>query len=144
MDFLSDLGHDLVAGLLYGGVGLVLMGLGFALIDMLTPGKLADILCTARRKDAGIIVGAAMLGIGLIVTIAIITAAGDLSHGLAESAGFGLVGIVLMGVAFVAIDRITPGSLGEIIADEHEDPAVAYVTAATLLGVAGIIAAAIS
>lgn len=144
MEFLNDLLFDLVAGLAYGAVGIILMLVGYGIIDLLTPGRLGDVICKDRRKDAGIIVSAAMLGIGLIVTIAIVTAGGDLSHGLAESAGYGLIGIALMAVAFVAIDKVTPGSLGEIIADEHEDPAVAYVTAASLLAVAGIIAAAIS
>jgi uncharacterized membrane protein YjfL (UPF0719 family) len=144
MEFLNDLAFDLVAGLAYGAIGIVLMLIGYGMLDLLTPGKLGDVICKQRRRDAGVIVGAAMFGIGVIVTIAIVTSGGDLTHGLAQATGYGLVGILLMGVAFVAIDKVTPGSLGEIIADEHEDPAVAYVTSATLIGVAGIIAAAIS
>ena len=144
MEFLNDLAFDLVAGLAYGVVGLVLMIVGYKVVDLLTPQDLGALLVTRRRRDAGIIVGAAMLGIGLIVSVAILASEGDLSHGLAESAGFGAVGIILMAAAFVAIDKLTPGSLGEILGDEHEDPALAYVTAASLLAVAGIIAAAIS
>jgi uncharacterized membrane protein YjfL (UPF0719 family) len=122
----------------------VLMVAGYKVIDVLTPGNLGEVLVTERRRDAGVIVGAAMLGIGLIVASAILASQDDLSHGLAEAAGFGAIGIALMAVAFVAMDKLTPGSLGEIVADEHEDPALAYVTAASLLAVAGIIAAAIS
>lgn len=144
MEFLNDLAFDLVAGLAYGLVGIVLMLVGYGMLDLLTPGRLGEVIARDRRRDAGIVVGAALLGIGLIVTVAIVAAGGELAHGLAESAGYGLVGIVLMGVAFFAIDRVTPGSLGEILTDEHDDPAVAYVTAAALLGVSGVIAAAIS
>lgn len=144
MEFLNDLAFDLVAGLAYGVVGLVLMVVGYKVVDLLTPQDLGTLLVTRRRRDAGVIVGAAMLGIGLIVSVAILASEGDLSHGLAESAGFGAVGIILMAAAFVAIDKLTPGSLGEILSDEHEDPALAYVVAASLLAVAGIIAAAIS
>jgi uncharacterized membrane protein YjfL (UPF0719 family) len=144
MEFLNDLAFDVVSGLAYGLVGIALMLVGYWMLDLLTPGRLGDLLCRQRRKDAGMIVGAAMLGIGLIVTVAIVTAGGDLGRGLAESVGFGLSGILLMGVAFIAIDRVTPGSLGEIIADEHEDPPVAWFTSASLISVAGIISAAIS
>ncbi len=144
MEFINDLAFDLVAGLAYGVVGIALMLIGYKVIDLLTPGDLGDLLVTHRRRDAGLIVGASTLGIGLIVSVAILASEGDLTRGLAESAGFGAIGIALMGAAFVAIDRVTPGSLGQIVSDEHEDPALAYVIAAFLLAVAGIIAAAIS
>lgn len=146
MELLNDLAFDLVAGLAYGVVGIALMLVGYKVIDILTPGDLGELLVTHRRRDAGLVVGASTLGIGLIVSVAILTSGGVLSRGLAEAAGFGAIGIGLMAVAFVAIDRVTPGSLGEIVFDEHEheDPALAYVIAAFLLAVAGIIAAAIS
>ena len=144
MEFINDLAFDLVAGLAYGVVGIALMLIGYKLVDVLIPGDLGNLLVTHRRRDAGLIVAAATLGIGLIVAVAILTSGGDLTRGLAEAAGFGLIGIALMGVAFVAIDRATPGSLGSIVSDEHEDPALAYVIAAFVLAVAGIIAAAIS
>lgn len=144
MDFLGDLAYDVLAGLLYGFVGIALMMAGFAVIDLLTPGKLGELIVEHRRRDVGIVVAAAMLAVGAIVTSAILASDGDLERGLAETAGFGLAGILLLGVAFTAVDRITPGRLGDILTDEHEDPAVAYVTAASLLGVGAIIAAAIS
>lgn len=144
MEFLNDLAFDLVAGFAYGAVGLALMLAGYKVVDVLTPGDLGEILVQRRRRDAGIIVAAGTLGIGLIVAVAILASEGDLSHGLAEAAGFGAVGLVLMAIAFVAIDRLTPGSLGELMSDEHEDPALAYVIAAALIAVAAIIAAAIS
>ena len=144
MDFLQDLGYDVLAGFLYGLVGIALMMAGFFVIDMLTPGRLGHLICVDRRKDVGTVVASAMLAVGAIVTSAILASDGDLSHGLAETAGFGAIGIVLLGLAFAAVYRLTPGSLGEILADEHEDPAVAWVTSASLIGVGAIIAAAIS
>ncbi|HWT91914.1 MAG TPA: DUF350 domain-containing protein [Solirubrobacteraceae bacterium] len=144
MDFASDLAHDLLAGLLYGIVGLLLQYAGYKVLDLLTPGKLGHMLVHDRRRDIGIVVAAAMLAVGAIVTSAIIASDGDLDRGLAETAGFGLIGILLLGIAFAAIDKITPGSLGHILTDEHEDPAVAYVTGASLLSIGVIIAAAIS
>ena len=141
---ISDLAYDAVACLLYGAVGIALMAAGFALIDLLTPGRLGELIVEHRRRDAGIVVACAMLAVGAIVTSAILASDGDLDRGLAETAAFGAVGIVLLGLAFAAVDRITPGRLGEILTDEHEDPAMAYVTGASLLAVGAIIAAAIS
>ncbi len=141
---IQDLAYDALAGLLYGVVGIVLMMAGFAVIDLLTPGKLGELITVHRRRDVGIVAASAMLAVGAIVTSAIIASDGDLDRGLAETAGFGAIGIILLGAAFAAIDKITPGSLGHILTDEHEDPAVAYVTGASLLAVGAIIAAAIS
>jgi uncharacterized membrane protein YjfL (UPF0719 family) len=144
VDFIGDLAYDVLAGLLYGLVGIALMMAGFAVIDLLTPGKLGHLITVERRRDVGIVAAAGMLSVGAIVTSAILASDGDLGEGLAESAGYGLVGIVLLALAFAAVDRVTPGRLGDILADEHEDPAVAYVTGASLLSVGAIIAAAIS
>lgn len=144
MDFIGDLGYDVLAGLLYGLVGIALMLAGFAVIDMLTPGRLGELIMVHRRRDVGIVVASAMLAIGAIVTSAILASDDELDRGLAETVGFGLVGIVLLAIAFTAIDRLTPGKLGEILTDEHEDPAAAYVVAASLLAIGAIIAAAIS
>jgi uncharacterized membrane protein YjfL (UPF0719 family) len=143
MDYLQDLLNDLAAGLLYGLVGIVLLVLGYLLIDALTPGKLGKLLCEDRSRNAGVVVCSGLLSIGLIVSVAIVVSGGDLSHGLGEAGGFGLLGIVLLGVAFVVIDLITPGRLGDSVTREGHEP-MAYVTAAALLSVGGIIAAAIS
>jgi uncharacterized membrane protein YjfL (UPF0719 family) len=144
MDFIEDLAYDVLSGLLYGGVGIALMMAGFYVIDLLTPGRLGQLICDDRRRDVGIVVAAGMIANAAIVTSAIFASEGDLGEGLAESAAFGLAGLLLLALAFAAVDRVTPGRLGDILADEHEDPAVAYVTAASLIGVGAIIAAAIS
>jgi uncharacterized membrane protein YjfL (UPF0719 family) len=141
---LADLAYDALAGLLYGVVGIALMVAGFMVIDLLTPGRLGHLIMHDRRRDVGIVVAAALLAVGAIVTSAIFASEGDLDRGLAETAAFGAVGIALLGLAFTTVDRITPGKLGEILTDEHEDPAAAYVVAASLLAVGAIIAAAIS
>lgn len=141
---LSDLFSDLVAGLLYGGVGIVLLVLGYFMIDLLTPGHLGRQLAVDRNRNAGIIVASGLLAIGLIVVSAILASDGDLGQGLAESAGFGLVGILLLAVAYQVIDLITPGKLGESVMGEEGHEPMVFVTSAALLAVGGIVAAAIS
>ena len=143
MDYWQDLATELAAGLLYGLVGIALLAVGYRVIDLLTPGHLGRQLCEDRNRNAGVIVSCAMLAIGIIVTSAIIASDGDVEKGLGQSAGFGLIGIVLLGVAFVAIDLMTPGKLGEILMGDEPEPMV-FVTSAALLAVGGIVAAAIS
>ncbi len=143
MEYWEELGVDLASGFLYGLVGIALLALGFFVIDILTPGKLGRQLAEDRNRNAGIIVASGLLAIGIIVTSAIIASDGDLEKGLGQSAGFGLIGIVLLGVAFVAIDLMTPGKLGEILMGDEHEPMV-FVTSAALLAVGGIVAAAIS
>lgn len=140
----GDFAYDLLAGLLYGFVGLALMGVGWAVLDRLIPGRLGDLICRERRRDAGLVAAAGTLAIAAVVTSGIVASDGNLGEGLAETAGFGAVGIILIAVAFVGIDRITPGSLGEILADEHEDQPSAWVMSAALIGIGAIIAAAVS
>ena len=140
----SDLLEDLGSGLLYGGVGIALLSLGFVMIDLLTPGKLGKQLCDDRNTNAGIVTTSAMLAVGIIVAAAIHASEGDLEKGLAESAGFGLVGILLLGVAVVVVDLITPGKLGDIVMREEGHEPMVFVTAAALLSIGGIVAAAIS
>ena len=144
MHYWEDLATQLAAGLLYGVVGIVLLALGFRMIDLLTPGHLGRQLCEDRNRNAGVIVSAAMLAIGIIVTSAIVASDGDLAKGLGQSAGFGLVGIALLGVAFVVVDLITPGKLGDIVMGEEGHEPMVFVTGAALLSVGGIVAAAIS
>ncbi len=141
---ISDLFSDLLAGLLYGGVGIVLLVLGYYTIDLLTPGHLGRQLAMDRNRNAGIIVASGLVAIGLIVVSAILASDGDLAEGLAESAGFGLVGILLLAVAYQVIDLITPGKLGESVMGEEGHEPMVFVTSAALLAVGGIVAAAIS
>jgi uncharacterized membrane protein YjfL (UPF0719 family) len=143
MDYWNDLATELGAGMLYGLVGIVLLALGYRMIDLLTPGNLGRQLCEDRNRNAGIVVSSAMLSIGIIVTSAIIASDGDLAKGVGQSAGFGLLGIALLGIAFVVIDLLTPGKLGEIVLGEGHEPMV-FVTGAALLSIGGIVAAAIS
>src|SRR5215217_6471288 len=138
MDYWEDLATELASGALYGVIGIALLALGYYMIDLLTPGHLGRQLCEDRNRNLGVIVTAAMLAIGIIVTSAIIASEGDLEKGLGQSAGFGLIGIGLLGVAFVAVDLLTPGKLGDILMGDEHEPMV-YVTSAALLAVGGIV-----
>jgi len=134
---------DLAGGLLYGAEGIVLMVIGYFVIDLLTPGHLGRIIVQERNRDAALIVAAALVGIGAIVTVAIYSAEGRLGQGLLQAGGYGLVGIFLMGVAFRVMDLITPGRLGHILMSNEDQP-VTYMIGASLVSLGAILAAAIS
>lgn len=140
---LVELGYGLAAGLAYGLLGTVLMMLGFVLVDALTPGSLGTLIWSERNRNAALVLASGLVGIGAIVTTAILTSEDGLAAGLASTAGYGLLGLLLMGVSFFVVDLLTPGPLGPILVDEHPHPA-AWVTATSHVAVASIVAAAIS
>jgi uncharacterized membrane protein YjfL (UPF0719 family) len=138
---------DLLAGagrsIVFGVVGIGLMALGFLLVDLLTPGKLRDLIFVERNPNAGLLLAANQLGIALIVFTAIFTSFDSFGQGLASTVLFGIIGIAIMGVAFVVLDLITPGKLGEVICAPERHPA-AMVSAASHFGAALIICACIA
>lgn len=140
---LTDLGFGLVTGLAYGAAGTALMVVGFLVVDLLTPGRLADLIWVQRNRNAALVLASGLLGTGLIVVSAILSSADDFSEGIASTMGYGLLGLVLMAVSFILVDLLTPGRLGEILVDGEPHPA-AWVTAAAHFAVAAIVAAAIS
>lgn len=139
VDFFTELG----GAFLYGAVGIVLLVVGFFVIDLLTPGKLGHLIIHDRNRSAGIVAAAGLISVGAVVTTAIASADGSLGEGLAETAGYGGVGVLMLGLAFFVIDLITPGKLGDFVVGEGEQPA-AWMTAAALLSVGAIVAASIS
>jgi uncharacterized membrane protein YjfL (UPF0719 family) len=138
---------DLVSGLLatiaYGAVGTVLMALGFLLVDLATPGKLRELIWAEGNRNASILLGSGLIGVGAIVTTAILTSENGLADGLLSTVVYGVIGLVLMSVAFVLLDLATPGKLGAILAQPQPHPA-AWVSASVHLSISAIIAASIT
>jgi uncharacterized membrane protein YjfL (UPF0719 family) len=138
----SDVFGEVGIAATYGLVGLVLMALGFVLVDVLTPGNLREQVWTQRNRNAAILLASNLLGVGIIVATAIAASHGNWGEGLLSTAAYGVLGLVLMGVSFVVIDVFTPGKLGELLVQEEPHPAV-YVSAAAHLSVSAIVAVAI-
>ncbi len=138
-DLLEGAGRSVVFGL----VGIGLMALGYVLIDVLTPGRLRDLIWTERNPNAALLLAANQLGISLIVFTAIFTSYDSFGQGLASTALFGVLGIAIMGLAFLVLDWMTPGKLGEVICTPERHGG-ALVSAATHFGAALIVCACIS
>jgi len=138
-DLLSGAGRSIVFGL----VGIGLMAVGFVLIDVLTPGRLRDLIWVDKNPNAALLLAANQLGIAAIVFTAIFTSFDSFGEGLASTLIFGLIGIAIMGLAFLVLDWLTPGRLGEVICTPERHPG-ALVSAASHFGAALIVCACIA
>ena len=143
MDLLDDLVGGVLATLAYAAVGTLVLGLGYVVLDAITPGNLRHLVYADHNGNAAVLAGANLLALGGIVTTAIVTSDDDLGAGVLEAGVYGLLGIGLLAVAFKVVDRLTPGDLGQICTDPQGTPAV-WVTAAFQVALGAVLAAAIS
>jgi uncharacterized membrane protein YjfL (UPF0719 family) len=140
---IKSIAVEMSAAAAYSGVGVLLMAVGYVLVDLATPGKLRDLIWVERNRNAALLLASGLLGVGVIVTAAILSSEDTLAAGLLSTLGYGLLGLVVMAVAFVVLDLATPGRLGDILSEPEPHPA-AWVSAAVHLAISAIIAAAIS
>lgn len=139
---LSDIFSEVGIAATYGLAGLVLMAVGFLLIDVLTPGNLREQVWVQRHRNAAILLASNLIGVGGIVATAIAASENDWAEGIVSTLAYGLLGLVLMGLSFVVIDAVTPGRLGALLMEEQSHPAV-YVSGASHLAVSAIVAVSI-
>ncbi|MEU6928828.1 MULTISPECIES: DUF350 domain-containing protein [unclassified Streptomyces] len=140
---MSDIVNGLGRASAYGALGVVLLILGIFLVDLLTPGKLGRQIWEDRNRNAAILLSSALLGVGGIVFTSIWTTYEDFAKGLVSTAAFGLLGLVMMAVAFLVVDLVTPGKLGATLVDPEPHPAV-WVTASCNLAVSAVLSASIA
>jgi uncharacterized membrane protein YjfL (UPF0719 family) len=138
----EDLVTDLGAVLAYGAVGVVLMALGYVLVDIVTPGKLRDLIWAQRNPNAALLLASNLVGVGTVVVAAIVASGGNLVFGLVSTLAYGVLGLVLIGVSFVLLDIVTPGKLGEILCEPAVHPGT-WVSASAHVAVGAVTAAAI-
>ena len=140
---LKTLMTDLLVTLAYAGVGVVLMGIGYALVDVATPGKLRELIWTDRNRNAALLLASNLAGVGIIVVAAIMASDDDFARGIVDASAYGVLGLVVMAAAFMLLDLVTPGRLGELLVDPQPHPAT-WVSGVVHLATGAIIAAAIS
>lgn len=134
---------DAVACLAYGVVGIALMAVGYLIIDLLTPGKLHELIWAQRNRNATLIVAANTLGVAIMVASAILASGPGLLFGLIGTLTYGVIGLLVMSLSFLLIDLLTPGKLGSIVSESELHPA-AWVNASAHIAVALVVAVAIS
>jgi uncharacterized membrane protein YjfL (UPF0719 family) len=135
--------QNLVSTLLYFVVGVVILVLGFAMVDVLTPGRLRRQVFVERRPNAVVVTAATDVALTLVIVSAIVASSDQLGQGLVDTVVYGLVGVALQGVALVVLEAVVPEHYRNIIDAERFHPA-SIAAAVILLAVGGINAAALS
>ena len=127
--------------LAYTGVGLAVLVAGFVVLDLLTPGKLGQLVMEGN-KGAGLITATSLISLGLVLYFAIyFTGAGW--NGLDDAVVFGIVGVAVQAAGFVILDMLIPGKLGKHCFEPGLHPA-AWATAGIQLSVALIVCASLT
>lgn len=138
----GELFEDAGGVLAYCGVGLAMLLLGFVLVDVLTPGRLRDLIFVERNHNAAVLVSTGFLAQGLIVVAAIYASADDVAGGLAGTVVYSLIGLVVSALVFLLIDLAIPGNVRHDIVHDTPHPA-SWVIGVLRIVVSGIIALAI-
>ncbi|OMC39303.1 hypothetical protein A5745_00400 [Mycobacterium sp. IS-2888] len=140
---LNPIFKGVVATILYFGVGMAVLLVGFYMVDWLTPGKLRQLVFIDRRPNAVVVAGAMYIALATVIISAITNSYSQLGQGLVGVAVYGLVGVILLGIALLAMHLLIPGSFHEHV-DEPELHPGAFAVALILLAVGGVTAAAVS
>ena len=73
-DLLGELAGGVLATLAYAAAGTVVLALGYAVLDAITPGNLRALVYADHNRNAAVLAGANVLAVAGIVTTAIVTA----------------------------------------------------------------------
>lgn len=118
----------------------VILVVGFVILDLITPGKLHELVFVHHLPNAAVITVAQQVSIGIIVVTAVLTSSDILSEGLLETAVFGALGLVIQVVVMAVLEAVIPGRFRDLV----EDPKLrsgAVVTAVILIVVGTVNAA---
>lgn len=126
----------------YCGVGLLMLLLGFVLVDLLTPGKLRDLVWADRNHNAAVLVTTGFVAQGIIVVAAIWASNDDFSQGLITTTAYSVVGLLVSTLVFYIVDFLTPTSLRRDLVRTDPHPA-SWVIGTLRVVVSAIIALAI-
>lgn len=140
---LNPVWKGVLATILYFVVGMAVLVVGFYMVDVLTPGKLRRLVFVDRRPNAVVVAGAMYIALTTVIISAITSSYSQLGQGLVGVAVYGLMGVVLLGVALLTLHLLIPGGFHEHI-DEPELHPGSFAVALMLLAVGGVTAAALS
>ena len=132
-----------VATILYFLVGMAVLVVGFYMVDVLTPGKLRQMVFVDRRPNAVVIACAMYIALTIVIITAIANSYSQLGQGLVGVAVYGLMGVILLGIALLTLHLVIPGNFHEHV-DEPELHPGSFAVALILLAVGGVTAAAVS
>ena len=140
---LNPILKGVVATILYFLVGMAVLVVGFYMVDVLTPGKLRQLVFVDRRPNAVVIACAMYIALTIVIISAIANSYTQLGQGLVGVAVYGLMGVILLGIALLTLHLVIPGNFHEHV-DEPELHPASFAVALMLLAVGGVTAAAVS
>jgi uncharacterized membrane protein YjfL (UPF0719 family) len=140
---LNPVVKGVVATILYFLVGMAVLVVGFVMVNVLTPGKLRQMVFIDRRPNAVVLACAMYIALAAVIVSAIANSYSQLGQGLVGVAVYGLLGVVLQGIALLTLHFVIPGNFHEHV-DEPELHPAAFATAVMMLAVGGVTAAALS
>lgn len=142
-DHISELINGIGVSLAYFGVGALLLGVGFVMLDLLTPGSLRQHVFIDHRPNAAALHAASALALAIIIVTVMTNASDSLLWGLVDVAVYGLLGIVFQAVTLVILELIVPGRFRDLVSAPTFSTA-SLAVAATLVAVGAVNAAAIA
>jgi uncharacterized membrane protein YjfL (UPF0719 family) len=142
-DHLNDLLTGIGGAAAYSVVGLLVLLAGFVTVDLATPGDLRRQIWEDRNQDLTFVLASGLIANATTVVVAILSSDDELGKGLIDAVGYGLLGVVLIGLVFRIVDALTPGDLGSMVAHDEHHPAV-WITVVTHIAVGAVVAASIS
>lgn len=132
--------NGVIGTLAYFALAAVILVVGFVILDLITPGKLHELVFVHHLPNAAVITVAQQVSIGIIVVTAVLTSSDNLTQGLIETAVFGALGLVIQVIVMALLEVFIPGRFRDLV----EDPKLrsGAVVAAVILVVVGAVNAA--
>ncbi|MFI0418226.1 DUF350 domain-containing protein [Spongiactinospora sp. 9N601] len=118
----DDLGRGALAILAYATLGVLLLIIGFYVIDLAIPGNLRDLIKTDRNPNATLLASSGLTSIGLIVAASMWSSSGELHERLLTTLTFGMVGIAVQTVAMLLFDHIIGISVQDLVRETRPQP----------------------
>ena len=110
-----------LATILYFLVGTAVLVLGFFVVDILTPGKLRQLVFIDRRPNAVMLACANYIALAAVIISAITNSYSQLGQGLIGVAVYGFMGVILQGIALLTLHLVIPGNFHEHVDREEPD-----------------------
>ena len=121
------LGRGVLAIVTYAILGLLLLVLGYFVLDATTPGNLSTLIRTDRSPNAAMLAASGVAGVSLIVVAAIWTSGGQLVEGLTETLVWGLVGVLAQAGATFVFERVIRMDVKGLLAEQTLSPGAIVV-----------------
>lgn len=122
--------NDAGTALAWTVASFLLFAVGFVIIDVLTPGHLRTQI--RDNLNAAVLVSAKMIAVAVIVFVSVWTAPDAVVDGVIYAGGQALWSLGVSVVAFLALDRLIPGGIRDVVNEAGFAPRVLVAGAAEI------------